>query len=238
MHSPSGGVPKVSNRSADTNSSDPSRLYVPFQLFERALVTIQKLRDAGGLRLLVGPPTRRLQFELRDDQEAPALLERHGLSRAELRDVLFDLEDVLVAMASDVPPERFAAVRANPNRFTDQEVEEESVALEKFRLASEAFDASELQRRFWIKDTAKAQVPSRFGWEVGIKRGDDEGEAPGGGGAVLGRLRIATESPDSPIASSGGNDISFVVDNEDVAYIIDSLLRLQRAMEDAEGSKE
>ena len=191
------------------------------------------------LRLLVGAAGRRLQFEL-TEPDAKDALARASLTLSELRLVLFDLEDVLTAATTGVSADRFAAVRADPERWDDHEVESEDVSRWKLDLATQRFDIADLQRRVWLKSSSKNQLPIKFSWEVAVKHADDERPLPGGGPVVFGTIRLASEPPDSGYSSPerAGDEVVVTVDKEDVGYMIDALVRLQRAMESADRMQE
>jgi hypothetical protein len=212
-------------------------MYVELALFERGLQAIAALRERAALRVLIGGSVRRFQFNVKDDQ-AHEVLERHGLDDESFRRVLVDLEDVLLPAVTGVDVEHFASRRADPNRFPDGEVEERETAEAKYKLVEEVFDIQALARRVWAKSTSKNELPGRFDWEVSRRLADAELEGPDGEPALIATLRISAEPVDLtwPILPRA-TEITMTVDVEDVAFMIESLTRLEEALDGADNGE-
>lgn len=205
-------------------------LYVGKAQFDRGLTAIRELIEARALWLLVGPPQRRLQFEM-IGSEAEEALSRHGLTADDIRAVLLDLEDVLSAAVSGVSVEVFSQRRADPERFSDGETEPVDVAREKFDAAQRVLPIDQLRRRVWVKSTSKIDVPSRLDWEVVSKHVDAERPTHDASPVAYATLRIAAEPPEIRLSALGeGKEVTMVVDAEDVAYMIGALGRLQTSL--------
>jgi hypothetical protein len=219
---------------AGGRTPNSSAVYVDLGLFERAVGAISELMAGQYLRLLIGSTLRRFQFALRED-EAGDVLGRFSIDVTDLRAVLVDLEDVLVAVTSGVGAEMFVAKRSDPDRFDDGETEDPGVAAAKYELATESFDVEHLRRRVWLKRTSKSEVPGRFDWEVATKMADAENALPDGDRVVMGKLRVASEPAEFRLPYIGAEqEITVTVDVEDVEYMIDSLNRLKEAMYQAD----
>ena len=205
------------------------QLYTPLELFERGIAAIAELVRTGTLRLLVGAGYRRFQFELHEP-EAEDVLARHDMTLLDLRRVLLDIDDVLVATGNGVAVERFAAGRSDPERFSDNEVEEPETARAKYIAVTQVFDVGRIQRRVWLKSAVKLELPLRIDWEILSKHADaDGGTPPDKQPVVYAALRVASESPDAPPFTTG-REVTMAVDTEDVEFIIESLTRLQQAL--------
>jgi hypothetical protein len=205
------------------------RVYVPMEQFERGLEATQELLEAETLRLLVGSDLRRFQFELREPDAAETLT-RHSLTLAEMKALFVDLEDILIAASKDIAVERFARSRADASRFPDGEVEDPQNATKKYLSAQKVFSFSAIRSRVWLKSSAKIDLASRFDWEVGRKYADAERPRPDSGPVVFGTLRVAAEPGGLRLPFTAPKELSLLLDAEDVAYMIDTLRRLQAAM--------
>ena len=214
---------------------DPaSTMYVTLDLFRQGLIAIADLRRQACLQVLVGPPARRISVAIAE-AVAETTLASHQLTLGQFRDVLGDLEDVLVAASEGVSEDRFVAVRTDPERWEDGETEPASQAAEKFRLVGEAFDLNALRQRLWLKATAKTPVPGRFEWEVVAKYADDSIDAPTERPARHALLRITSASPRLRLPLDPDAEVLMTVDEEDLDYMIGSLKRLRQQLVENEG---
>ena len=217
---------------SDFSLSD--QIYVPWDWFERGVAALKAMKEANAVRLLVGGARRRLQFELKG-RETEEIIEEHSLATWQLRRVLVDLEDILYAAAIDVSASDFARARSDPDRFVDHETEDLHTATRKYEAAIALFDPHDLGRRITLKEAAKTHIPSAFTWEVVRKQADDDESRTNEWPTVAAVLRIASEAPDSSGLMQPGSEVVMTLDAEDVAYMIDSLRRLQEALATSRG---
>lgn len=234
----------MATRPEDQSSPAPQQgdtLYVGPDLFERGIQALVGLREAGKLRILARhSPRSPFQWEFRErDELVGQTVQEFDITLAELRKVIDDLDDSLMAIVAGIKEDHFVQVRSDPNRWQDGEVEDPDIARRKFQLTSSHFDVDDLRRRMWIKRTSKNDVPSSLTWEVVSKQVDHDDRAPAGNQAVYATLRLEAETPGAPLAASvvgGATEIVMTLDREDVGYMIDSLSRLKHALDDSEGT--
>lgn len=201
---------------------------------EQAVGAIKDLRTAGAVRILVNPSWRRtrVQFEVVEAHEDLELvLERRGLSREELKEAAPDVAEALAAAVAGIDAEAFAAQRAGSEAHPG--VVDDSAA-DTLAMARDSFsdDLPKLKARLWVKTSAKNHVPSEFEWETATKHVDSETTPPNARPATFATLKISSTSLEPPfISGNPSRDVIMVVDEEDVAYMLDSLTRLKVAMQ-------
>lgn len=213
----------------DDQTLDP--LYLPLDAFRAGIDAVDDLTSAGKFRLLIGPPYRRIQFELRE-ADCAELLKARSFSIAKFRGFLEDLEDLLLALTTGVAVPRILEIRSDAGRFEDGEHEATDVTSAKLELVGKTFDVPSLVGRVWVKGTAKTGVPDRFEWDVSVKTADHS-EALRAKPVAFGTLKVtsAPATPRYPIASEG--EVTIAVDLQDVEHMIDSLNRLASTLKAA-----
>lgn len=139
-----------------------------------------------------------------------------------MKDVADEVAAILTAIVSGVSAKDFA-------RQTTRDAKEFPILTERYALVAEQFPLAPLRRRAWLKRTTKNQVARFFDWEVAVKTHDSTLSDPTEGFAPLafGTIRLTTESSVEVLAD---RETAITVDEEDVAYLLESLQRLQACM--------
>jgi hypothetical protein len=205
------------------------------QEFERGLRAIERLRTSSALRLLVGSRFRGrlIQFEvLKHHAEVDRLLAESELDLSTFEEAAAEIAEVLAAVVSDEEDFYLEGSRAARRGDQPEDRDELERKLQAVRSAFEA-DLPDLRRRVWLKDTATASLPGVFEWEVVTKVADHAVPRPDGQPVGFALLKMTGEPSEFVLFSGaeGGGEVRLVVDREDVAFMMDSLRRLQLAME-------
>ena len=145
-----------------------------------------------------------------------------------------EVEKALQAAVAGVSAEQFAQRDVNPfaNLFGEEAVEPESVevATEKLRVVTERFDLNSLDRRRWLKTTAKTGTPGMIEWDTAAKYSEDTIPAPPGGPVPFALLRLEEHQSTTGSRQQARPDIVFTLDSEDIDYMLGLLTELRAAL--------
>jgi hypothetical protein len=197
--------------------------------FEKVASCLRDLAANGPVALRVVQPSTPsgVDFDIHfRDPEVISALEGIGVSRAEFREAMDDIEEVLSAAIQESSLSR---------RQENAKSEPSEVIEKKLEFVSSLFDLKDLRKRAWIKETSKAEVMLDAGWEVSVKTLDEARRPPNDQPVPFGLLAVTGSTVDNPLSALiDKTDLLLVADRADVKALSETLRRLDDALAAAE----
>ncbi|MDP9440318.1 MAG: hypothetical protein M3P49_16530 [Actinomycetota bacterium] len=198
--------------------------------FQRGLRVILALLREKAARILIGTGPQLVQLELLDDHPRfRQVVEAEGMPAAALDGVGNDVAEILAALLRGYTLDELVGLRTRDTRSLERQ-ESEEVARHKAEAVLAAFDRDPLERRFWLKRTSSALIPTVVSWEIGLKHGDADGAPPGQHPVPYATLKLVAEPAHAYVPTMNEQEITVVLDLEDIGYLQDSLRRLGAAL--------